>query len=324
MIKSYFYNAETESLELDIDLAQKDSLLDPNDNLLWIDLYDCSFRELHQVAEIFDFHPLAIEDCLQTSPRAKVDKYDDYFFFVFHTPRYNEESDEEITTDELDVFLGPNYLVTIHKSSLPSVARIAKQCNNFKTNMMERGPDYLLYNLVDGIVDEYFPIIERLGERIDELEDELYLNPVKEVTEEMLALKRTILLLRKLVIPQKRIFANVNCRYSFTVQEDNHPYYLDLVDHLERISDSTDTYRDLVNNAVDTYYSIVSNKTNEVMRVLTIISTIMMPLTFITGLFGMNVPIPFQTSPWEFFLILLGMGTMSFFMIGYFHRKEWI
>lgn len=324
MIKSYFFDSEKETLALDVDLNQKDDLLFSDSNLLWIDLYDCTFEELHQIAEIFEFHPLAIEDCLQTSPRAKVDRYDDYYFFVFHATRYNEESDEEITTDELDIFLGPNYLVTIHKNPLPSVARIAKQCYSLKTHMMERGPDYLLYNLVDGIVDEYFPIMERLAERIDELEDEIYLNPVKEVTEEMLALKRTILLMRKLVIPQKRIFANVNCRYSFTVSEDNHPYYLDLVDHLERIADSTDTYRDLVNNAVDTYYSILSSKTNEVMRVLTIISTITMPLTFITGLFGMNVPIPFQHSPLEFWAILIGMAIMSSFMIVYFHKKEWI
>jgi len=324
MIKSYFYNADNKSLQLDVDLTEKDILLKCPNNLLWIDLYDCTFQELCSVAKIFDFHPLAIEDCLQTSPRAKVDKYDDYFFFVFHALRYNEESDEEITTDELDVFLGPNYLVTIHKTSLPSVARIAKLCNAFRTHMMERGPDYLLYTLVDGIVDEYFPIIERLGERIDELEDEIYINPAKEVTEEILALKRTILLLRKLVIPQKRIFANVNGRYSFTVHEDNQPYYLDLVDHLERIADVTDTHRDLVNNAMDTYYSIVSSKTNDVMRVLTIISTIMMPLTFITGVFGMNVPIPFQNNQAEFWSIILGMLVLFMMMMGYFHRKNWI
>lgn len=324
MIKSYFYNADTQQLSLGVDLREKEILLDNPRNLLWIDLYDCTFKELYSVADIFEFHPLAVEDCLQDSPRAKVDKYDDYYFFVFHAPRYNEESDEEITTDELNIFLGTNYLITIHKDSLPSVARIAKFCNQQKTHMMERAPDYLLYNLVDGIVDEYFPIIERLSERIDELEDEIYINPAKEITEEMLSLKRTILLLRKLILPQKRIFSNVNCRYSFTVKEENHPYYLDLVDHLERLSDSTDTYRDLVNNAMDTYYSIISNKTNEVMRVLTIISTIMMPLTFITGIFGMNVPIPFQNSRYELWFILCAMVVLSILMIRFFHRRKWI
>ncbi|MGM9570997.1 MAG: magnesium/cobalt transporter CorA [bacterium] len=324
MIKSYFYNAETQQLSLGVDLREKEILLDNPGNLLWIDLYDCTFKELYSIADIFEFHPLAVEDCLQDSPRAKVDKYDDYYFFVFHAPRYNEESDEEITTDELNIFLGTNYLITIHKDSLPSVARIAKFCNQQKTHMMERAPDYLLYNLVDGIVDEYFPIIERLSERIDELEDEIYVNPAKEITEEMLSLKRTILLLRKLILPQKRIFSNVNCRYSFTVKEENHPYYLDLVDHLERLSDSTDTYRDLVNNAMDTYYSIISNKTNEVMRVLTIISTIMMPLTFITGIFGMNVPIPFQDSRYEVWFILCAMAVLSILMIRFFHRRKWI
>ncbi len=323
MIKSYFYNRSEDTIIYDIDLKQKDEYLQNPNNLLWIDIYDCTSEDLAVLARVFDFHPLAIEDCLQVSPRAKVDRYDNYYFFVFHALRYNEESDEEITTAELDVFLGSNYLITIHKEALPSVARLVKQCW-YSTRLMQRGPDYVLYNIVDGIVDEYFPILERIGVRIDELEDEIYTNPAREITEEFLALKRTILLLRKVIIPQKRIFANVNGRYSFQIMEDNKPYYMDLVDHIEGIIDATDTYRDLVNGAVDTYYSIISNRTNEVMRVLTIISTIILPLTFITGLFGMNVTFPFGDSKWAIWGITAFMVVMTGMMLGYFYRRNWL
>jgi magnesium transporter len=323
MIKSYFYNRNEDTIEYDIDLNIKDQYLKDANNLLWIDIYNCSTEDLALLARIFDFHPLAIEDCLQVSPRAKVDRYDNYYFFVFHALRYNEESDKEITTAELDVFLGTNYLITIHKEALPSVARLVKQCW-YSTLLMQQGPDYVLYNIVDGIVDEYFPILERIGVRIDELEDEIYTNPVREITEEFLALKRTILLLRKVIIPQKRIFANVNGRYSFQIMDDNKPYYMDLVDHIEGIIDVTDTYRDLVNGAVDTYYSIISNRTNEVMRVLTIISTIILPLTFITGIFGMNVQFPFSESNLAVWGILFFMVILTGTMMGYFYRKNWL
>ncbi|MDA8233381.1 MAG: magnesium/cobalt transporter CorA [Clostridia bacterium] len=323
MIKSYFYNHQENAMYYDIDLRKKDEILADSKNLLWIDIYDATSEDLTVLSRAFNFHPLALEDCLQESPRAKVDRYDDYFFFVFHAVRYNEESEEEISTAELDIFLGSNYLITIHNSPLSSVARVVKQCW-YTTKLMQRGPDYLLYHIVDGIIDEYFPILERIGIRIDELEDEIYINPAKEITEEILALKRTILLFRKVVAPQKRIFANVNGRYSFQIDEENMPYYMDLVDHVDSILDTTDTFRDLVNSAMDTYYSIISAKTNDVMRVLTIISTITLPLTFITGIFGMNVVIPYAHSAFTLWFIILGMVILISFMLWAFRRNRWI
>lgn len=323
MIKTYLYNAQDGNVLHDIDLERTSEWLSYPDNLLWIDLYDYNSKEATYVGQVFDFHPLALEDVLHGSPRAKVDRYDRYYFFVFHALRYDEESDDELTLFELDVFLGENYIVTMHRTALPALGRVAYHCLR-GPKFMNRGPDYLLYAIVDGIIDEYFPIVDRLGVRIDELEDELYINPARETTDEILALKRTILLLRKVIQPQKRIFSNINGRYSFEVREDNRPYYLDLVDHMERITDTMDTYRDLVNSAMDTYFSIISNKTNEIMRVLTIISTISMPLTVITGAFGMNVPIPGGEQGWMFPLIWSGMIGLSTGMLYLFRRKNWI
>jgi magnesium transporter len=324
LIKTYFYNHAENAMYHDVDLSEKDVLLASPDNLLWIDVYDCTPSDLRYIGEVFDFHPLAIEDCLQPNPRAKVDHYEDYNFFVFHSLVYNEESeDDEITSIELDVFLGPNYIVTIHPVALSAVGQVARVSRR-SSLLMDRGPDYLLYSIIDNIVDDYIPITDRLGERIDDLEDEIFASAPEEVNEEMLALRRTILMMRKVLLPQRRIFANVNGRYSFVIREENRPYYEDVVDHLDRILDSIETYRDLLSGSMDTYYSIVTVRTNEIIRVLTIVSTIMIPLTFITGLFGMNVNIPLQQNPYYFWYILGGMGLLALLMLQLFRRNRWI
>lgn len=323
MIKTYFYNFIENRMYHDVDLQTRSELLQDPKNLLWIDLYNCTAEELRYIGNTFEFHPLAIEDCLHDSPRSKVDKYDDYYFFVFHALRYDEEREIEITTEELNVFLGRNYLVTIHKKPLQSIGRVAAASLR-SSQFMNRGPDYLLYAMVDGITDEYFPIVDRLTSRIDELEDEMYVEPAHEITEEFLALKRNIVLVRRVIQPQKRIFANVNGRYSFEISEDNIPYYIDLVDHLERIADTVESQRDLISGALETYYSLVSARTNDTMRVLTVISTLMLPLTFITGFFGMNVPLPFQTSWWATGAVTLGLVAISYWMMKTFLKRKWI
>lgn len=325
MIKTYFYDHEKNTMFHDIDLTQKDILLSNPGSLLWIDIYDCALSELNYIGDIFDFHPLALEDCLQVSPRAKLDRYDDYYFFVFHALRYFEEAEEEdeITSIELNVFMGENFIVTIHPVSLAAVGKVARICLR-ETGLMSLGPEHLLYRIMDNIVDDYFPIVNRLGERIDDLEDNIFLNRGQEITEEILALKRTIIVLRKVLIPQRRIFGNINGHYSFVVNEDNVPYFLDLVDHLESILDTTNTYRDLVNSSTETYYSIITGRTSEIITALTIISIIMMPLTVITGFFGMNVFFPGSNNPHAVWYILLGMAALSMSMLGFFRYRKWL
>jgi magnesium transporter len=307
----------------DVDLSRLPELLADEKSLLWIDLYNCTLDELKSIAAKFNFHPLAIEDCMHDSPRSKVDSYEGYYFFVFHALKYDEESEHEVTTEELNVFLAKNYIVTVHKHPIQPIGRIAARSLRDPFHM-NKGPDFLLYSIVDGIIDEYFPIIERISARIDELEDEMYEHPAMEITEEFLSLKRTIVLIRRVVQPKKRIFQNVGSAYSFKVQEDNIPYYMDLTDHLERISDSIEVFRDLVSGALDTYSSLVSAKTNETMRVLTVITTLTATLTLITGIFGMNVPIPLQHSWISTILVTLLLLLITWFMIKAFRKRRWI
>ena len=321
MIKTYLYDDETKEMVTNLDLGDVHEKLRNPDNLLWIDLYDVHGQELAQIAKLFDFHPLAIEDCLHDSPRAKMDDYEDYKFFVFHALRYNEESDDEITTLELNAFVGSNYVVTIHKHKMGWLRKMDAVCSRYP-KFMNRGADFLLYALIDGITDEYFPILDRIDMRIDELEDEIYNKEVRGVTEEFLALKRTIILIRRVILPQRRIFLTVNGKWKFDIREENVPFYIDLLDHLERIVDSAETFRDLVNSALDTYYSITNATSSEKLNVLTLISTIMLPLTFVTGFFGMNVPIPYQNSHWATAVIIVMLSVLTWGMWKYFKNKQ--
>ncbi|MGP7817686.1 magnesium/cobalt transporter CorA [Niallia sp. 01092] len=299
MIKTYFYTKTNEEVKKNINLTDiKDYIKIGNekDTLLWIDLYDTTKEELQKIAEIFDFHPLAIEDCLQHTLRSKVDRYEGYTFFVFNAVNYNEEEEVEITTQELNVFLGENFIVTVHPKRIKAIGKVVDSILHSKKKM-KKGADYFLYAIIDEVVDEYFPILERISERIDELEDEMYINPAQEISEEFLALKRTIVLFRRVIQPKKRIFASVGNRYLFKVQEENIPYFMDLVDHLERIADSLEVFRDLVSGAMDTYFSIVSARTNNSMQKLTMITVVTAVIAAITGFFGMNIPLPFQDKP---------------------------
>jgi magnesium transporter len=326
VIKTYFYNEQEDRMFHDVDLANAPDLLVSPKNLLWIDIYDCSERELQYIGDIFNFHPLTLEDCLQEeNPRAKIDRYDDYYFFVFHALNYFEEAEEEdeISSIELDVFLGPNYIVTIHPIALSAVGKIARICLK-DSRFMTRGPDYLLHAIVDNIVDDSFPILQRLGERIDKLEDNIFLQKGQVITEEILTLKRTLILLRKVLIPQRHIFANISGRYSFFARNENIPYYLDLADNLNSILDTVNTFRDLVNSSTEIYYSVLSGRTSEIITILTVITVIMMPLTVITGFYGMNVKLPGEANPYSVWYISLAMFSLALGMLGFFRFRKWL
>lgn len=307
----------------DVDLTQLQTLLADENNLLWVDLFDWQPRDLQWLGGLFSFHALAIEDCIYDSPRSKVDRYEGYDFFELHALRYNEDSDPEIASEELNVFLGKNYVVTVHKKPIISIGRIA-DVSRQSPHYMTKGPDYLLYAIVDGITDTYFPIIERISARIDELEVEIYEHPALAITEEFLSLKRTIVMMRRAIDPQRRIFSNLGTRYTFEVRKENLPYYMDLTDHLERISDSIEVFRDLVSSAMDTYSSYGTAQTNEAIRVLTIITTLTATLTLITGVWGMNVPLPFQHTWWCTAAIVVFMVGLGFWMIRVFRKRNWI
>lgn len=323
MLKTYCYQASNNTILHDLD--PRDSCkLAVGKNLLWIDLFNFTEAEINEVGRTFGFHPLTVEDCLTFSPRAKVDRYEGYYFFTLHAIRYEEDSDEEIALEQLNIYLGPNYVVTLHRRTLPPLGRIARDCLAQHLDVMRHGADHFLLAILDGLTDQYFPILERVDERIDEIEDRMYHYRNQEVTEEFMSLKRTILAMRRAVLPQKRMFAGVHGHRPFPVAEENTPFYLDLTDHIERITDSVDAFKDLVDGALATYNSLISARTTHTIRVLTVISTIFMPLTFLTGFFGMNVPLPGQHTIWSTAIITAGLLAVSIWMYAIFRLNKWI
>ncbi|GAV24145.1 magnesium and cobalt transport protein CorA [Carboxydothermus islandicus] len=322
MIKTYYYNHKTNTMEHDVDLSRLSELLADPESLLWVDLYNFEEKELYYLARIFNFHELTVEDCLTFSPRAKVDKYENYYFFLLHALRYDEEQEEEILLVQLGVYLGSNFIVTVHKSALPSLGKLALVCRR-SSEICVKGTEYFLYSIIDGIVDEYFPILEQVANRIEDLEDEIYEQPNREITDEFIDLKRTILAIRRAISHQKRIFGNL-IRPPFPLSEEIKPYFSDLADHLERATDTVDSQRDMLDQILMTYNSIITTRTNETMRVLTIISTIFMPLTFVTGFFGMNVPFPAQDHYISTGFITAGLIAISYGMIRWFKYKNWM
>ena len=287
----------------------------------WLDLHQPDQEDFDVLREVFDFHPLAIEDSEQFGQRAKLDMYGDYVFMVV----YGAVPDEDRLV-EVHCFYSERYLVTVHQDDAPAFSEIRERYAK-RAKPIER-PALLLYRIVDGLVDSFFPILADFDNRIDELEDAIFLRAGDEQLQELFAMKRLFVGLRKAVSPQRDLFASlvggVNELPGMT--EDDERYFRDIYDHLIRISDLIDTYRDLLTGSMDVYLSTVSNRMNDVMKQLALIATIFLPLAWITGFFGQNFGwMVGHISSWHSFLALgVGLELLAVIvLLAYFRRERW-
>jgi magnesium transporter len=276
------------TLQVDLPTSAIPALLEQPDMLLWVDIHgDPTDDEVALLRETFGFHPLAIDDALEEAHVPKIDDWAAYLYLVVHAVHCEAEQCDQVSTQELDIFLGPNYLITYQVTPLPTVDRVWETCQR-DSRVLHRGPAHLLYRLVDDLIAEYLPLIDRLDNAIDAAEDEVFDTPEADLLERIFALKRTLLRLRRILGPQREVL-NKLARGDFPVlPEKEEVYFRDIYDHLVRIYDITDGLRDLVGGVLDTYLSVVNNRMNEVMKMLTIITTLFMPLSFLVGFFGMN------------------------------------
>ncbi len=290
---------------------------------LWVDLLEPGMEDYDLIRTAFGFHPLALEDCHHTIQRPKVDDYGENLFLVFHGLNLNEGADP-LDMLELDSFLGSNFLVTIRYGRLFSIREIMDRIAK-NPELLRKGPDFVYYAVVDRMVDYYFDLMDRLDEEVDALEERLLTRADRESLHRILDLKRRIMALRRVAGPQREIM-NQLARGDYPLIQEQHRYYFrDVYDHLLRIADSLDAFRDMVGSAMDTYLSQISNRTNDIMKVLSIIATIMLPLSLITGYFGMN----FQVMPWlhdpHAIYVLTGlMVLLAGLMLAYFRKKGWM
>jgi magnesium transporter len=287
----------------------------------WLDLDRPDPDDFEILRNVFEFHPLALEDSEQFGQRAKLDEYDDYAFLVV----YGAAPDEDRLV-EVHCFFSERYLVTVHQDDCPAFREVRDRYAR-RAKPLER-PSLLLYKIVDGLVDSFFPILADFDDRIDELEDAIFLHASDEQLQELFAMKRLFVGLRKAITPQRDLFAGLMggvADLPGMVPEDER-YFRDVYDHLIRISDLIDTYRDLLTSSMDVYLSTVSNRMNAVMKQLTIIATIFLPLAWITGIFGQNFGFLVRhIASWEAFVVYgIGLEVIAVaLLLAYFRRQRW-
>lgn len=296
-------------------------LLEAPGVLFWVDLKDPVAAEFDLLRREFGFHPLAIEDAIKKHQRPKVEVFDRYYFMVLYTATFDHHEHIPCAT-ELDMFVGRNYVVTVREDDIGEIEAARTQ---WQRNLDEIGVDIgaLVYTLVDRIVDDYFPIIDMLAERIEDIEEAIFEKFEPEALKEIFSLKKELLNLRRIIAPQRDVFNVLLRRDPPILPPESIPYFQDVYDHILRVSESLDLYRDLLSSALDAYLSMQGNRTNEVMYRLALISTIFLPLTFLTGFFGMNFEsLPFA-NPTLFVAALLLMVVMPVGLFYFFRRRGW-
>ncbi len=280
---------------------------------LWVDI-DTNNR--HQVAileKVFGFHPLAVEDVMHPNSRVKVDAYDGYVFITVRVVRFCEDTDDpyDLETVNLYLFIGGNYLVTAHAGESTSVGDVLSMVRN-SPDVLARGPARLAHLILDAAIDAYFPIIDRIDEYVDGLEERVFSRFDDAVLQDIFSLKRMVLQLRRFLAPQREVFNILTHRPSPFIPAESQLYFRDVYDHMLRINDSLETYRDLLGSTLDSYLTQVSNRLGSITKGLSVIATLSVPFVVVSGMWGMNfVHIPLAGHPYGFWLMLalqLGMG----------------
>ena len=328
MIRSLYY-IQGKPLQKNISPKEFPTLLKNRQGLLWVDFVSEPPETCLPILQSFGFHPLAIDDALQETHVPRLDDWGDYLYIVLNYMDVTNNAESwNSHVDELDVFLGQNYIVTHHDNPIVAVQEIWNACDR-DTRNVEAGPDHLLYRITDFLVAEYMPTIEKIDEAIDQVEDQIFSRPSPRTLEKLFALKRILLAMRRILLPQREVL-NKLARDDFRVIDPrDRVFFRDVYDHLVRLHDINESLRDLVGGAMDTYLSVVNNRMNEIMKTLTIITVLFMPLTFLTAFFGMNFfeslgNLKNWTTNPVFYLTLAITVIMPSFMYVWMRRRTWI
>jgi magnesium transporter len=298
-------------------------------SLLWVDFSGEPPETCLPILQSFGFHPLAIEDALQQTHSPKLDDWGNYLYIVLNYLAVTHNGDEWNTDiDELDIFVGKNYIITHHDFPLPAVDETWNSCLRDPRSLQD-GADHLLYKIADKLVTGYMPAIERIDETIDQIEDQIFDRPSPQTLERLFALKRVLLAMRRILLPQREVMNKLARDDYQVIDPKDRIFFRDIYDHLVRLHDLNESLRDLVGGALETYLSVINNRMNDIMKTLTIITTLFMPITFITGFFGMNF---FEASggmlQWTarptFTLTIFVMLFFPFAMYLWMRRRAWV
>jgi magnesium transporter len=272
------------------------------------------------------FHPLDLEDCLSRIERPKIDEYDDYLFIIMQFPVF-DSARRVSRAGEVDLFIGAGYLVTVHDGNLWPIPRLFGECQaeeSARQRHLGRGASHLMHDVIDHLVDYCFPILYKVDANIREIEEDIFTQDLRGVVQEMSWVRRDVIALQRIVKPQIAILANLERQERPFIREELDVYFSDVLDHLYKAWDMLEDHRDVVEGLSDTADTLLSHRINEVIKILTIISVVMLPLTLVSGIYGMNVPLPLADQPWAFAFILILMVAITAGMLFYFRRRGWL
>lgn len=285
----------------------------------WVDVTNHDENSLQALAGIFNLHPLAIEDCLHFPQRPKLESYEPGLFIIWLAPF--EPDGDEVPTHEVDVFLGSDHLITIHSERIEEIDDVALHAQR----LMSQGADFLLHDIVDRLVDRVLEVTDSIEYELENIEDTLLENPTPADLQRLHRVRRRLVKLHKIIGPERDIIRAL-ARERELVDEEAYRYLQDVGDHLARVQDSIETNREVASAAMDIYLSAASNRMNEIMKVLTAVATIFMPLTLISGIYGMNLLVgmwPPVDQWWSFWLVVAVMLLIAVWMIWFFRRRRW-
>jgi magnesium transporter len=293
----------------------------------WVNIEKPALEDMNYLRERYPFHPLDLEDCLSHIERPKIDEYEDYLFIIMQFPVFDAAS-RVSRPEEVDMFIGAGYLVTVHAGNLWPIARLFDDCQadeQIRQRHMGRGASGLLHDVMDRLVDYCFPILYKVDANIREIEEDVFTEEVPGVVQELSWVRRDIIALQRTVKPQIAIVANLENEDRPFIREGLDVYFGDVLDHLYKARDMLEDQRDVIEGLSDTANTLTSYRLNEVIKILTIISVIMLPLTLLSGIYGMNLELPLdENSPLSFVVIILLMVVMAGGMILYFRKRRWI
>jgi magnesium transporter len=296
--------------------------------LTWVNVVSPDLETAQMLAERFGWHPLDVEDIVSKRQRPKVDDYEDdgYLFAVLHFPVF-DKAVQRLNAAELDVFIGQDYLVTIPNRELLPVTRLFARCEAddvYREQLFAKGSGRLLYEVLDDLFDYCFPILDKIGHKLDRIEDDMFEGAAEDVVRDISNVKQEIISYRKVIKPERSTLRVLERRVARFLPEQLELYFDDINDAVERIWDQLDNYKEVVEALESTNESVISHRQNNVLRLLTIISVTMLPLTLLTGIFGMNVVYPGEATKVAFWVILAGLVATLVAMVGFFRWKRWI
>jgi magnesium transporter len=280
--------------------------------LTWINIEQPTEKETKYLAEHYPFHPLDLDDVLSRQQRPKIDQYEDYLFLVLHFPVFNKE--QRVTTaSQLSVFIGQDYLITLHTGGLKPLVKLFRECqikDEFCKEYFGSGSGFLLYRIVDRLVDYSIPITNKMMFNVEEVEDEIFSSQKKDTVREISMLRRDVISFRRIIWPMRAVIGGLEPKVRRFSDKDMSVYFGDVIDHMDKIWDALDEYKEIIEGLSSTYDSLSSHRTNEVIRLLTVIAIVLLPITVVASIYGMNIPLPFQDSDFAFIFVVVMMAAI--------------